>query len=166
MHWIPRDLGTWGFILGVLTLLFAYPVGLLVDITSPEIQNWWSTRSQASLKKRISLLEQELARLEAIQPLNHYENRLLRGVEELQLLVSGGTYMLLTATLLIFLMLVPRNDPRRLGFGLGFLIALQLTNVAVFAVMRARHGNYRHLRSPVRRVRLRKSIEKLTMKVS
>ncbi len=57
---MPRDLGTWGFILSVAALILMYPVGLLVNWSSPKIQDWWASWSQRRLQKKIQGLEREL----------------------------------------------------------------------------------------------------------
>ena len=68
---LPKDLGTWAFILSLLTLILMYPAGLLINLTTPLVANWLAKWSRSSLEKRISKLENKLAELEknpAIDP--------------------------------------------------------------------------------------------------
>ncbi len=58
---LPKDLGTWGVIIGIIALVLAYPLSLLANITSPRLQNWWAARSRRSLAARIKVLESQLA---------------------------------------------------------------------------------------------------------
>jgi hypothetical protein len=58
---MPKDLGTWGFILSVLALILMYPVGLLVNWTSPKFQDWLAAWSQRRLQKKIWGLEREVS---------------------------------------------------------------------------------------------------------
>ncbi len=55
--WPHRDLGWWGFVISIIALLGAYPLSLLVNLTSPALKNWWAERSIASIRKRIDKLE-------------------------------------------------------------------------------------------------------------
>ena len=52
MRW-PKDLGEWGFILSLLALLLMYPVGLIVNISSPKTSGLvrWVVKKTASLRE-------------------------------------------------------------------------------------------------------------------
>ena len=56
MRW-PKDLGEWGFILSLLALLLMYPVGLIVNISSPKLQDWFAGWSKDRLLARIDKLQ-------------------------------------------------------------------------------------------------------------
>lgn len=57
---MPKDLGTWGFILSVAALILMYPVGLLISFTAPKIETWFASWSRDRLVSRIDTLEERL----------------------------------------------------------------------------------------------------------
>jgi hypothetical protein len=57
---MPTDLGTWGFIISIICLVLMYPMGLLINLTSPKVQDWWAARSRRSLEKQIASLRYKL----------------------------------------------------------------------------------------------------------
>jgi hypothetical protein len=79
--WLHKDLGWWGFVLSIVALILLYPMGVLVNVTTPKLQNWWAARSQASLQKRIRTLQAELARIERLQRITLTEDLTLLGIE-------------------------------------------------------------------------------------
>jgi hypothetical protein len=89
MSWVPHDLGTWGFILSVLAILLMYPVGLLINLTSPVIQNWIATRSKKSLERRIEILENELASWENNPPTTEVEDQILWAIQNMKIIFYG-----------------------------------------------------------------------------
>jgi hypothetical protein len=91
---MPRDLGTWGFILSITALLLMYPVGVLINLTSPGIRNWWAARSRKSLTKRIDILQRQLQRAEALTALSEFENETLWRFEKLVAFVGGAFHLL------------------------------------------------------------------------
>ena len=54
------DLGRWGFILSVVALLLMYPVGLLVNMTSPLVVRGLFNMSEMKLRERIAYLDLRL----------------------------------------------------------------------------------------------------------
>lgn len=82
MHW-PRNLGEWGFWIGILAILLAYPLALLANVTSPRIENWWAARSAKALRERISHLERRLAFIKRQELLSEYEEIVLRSLARL-----------------------------------------------------------------------------------
>jgi hypothetical protein len=75
-HW-PHDLGTWGFILALITLVLMYPVGILINVTTPMIKNCYAAGSKASLEERIDKLEEELKDLESEPVIDDIQERIL-----------------------------------------------------------------------------------------
>jgi hypothetical protein len=59
MHF-PSDLGTWGFVLSILAIVLMYPMGILINFTSPKVSDWWAGRSMRRLEHRIALLEEKM----------------------------------------------------------------------------------------------------------
>jgi Na+-transporting methylmalonyl-CoA/oxaloacetate decarboxylase gamma subunit len=78
MHWIPKDLTTWAFIFSVLALVLMYPVGVLINITTPRLQNRWAARSRSALQARIARLEGELNRMPGLPEVSEVEDMILR----------------------------------------------------------------------------------------
>ncbi len=74
---MPTDLGTWGFILSLVALVLLYPAGVLVNLTTPKIKNWWASRSQATLKKRIHILQSRLSVMETVPVCTDFEDMVL-----------------------------------------------------------------------------------------
>jgi hypothetical protein len=56
----PKDVGTWGIVLGALALLLAVPLSIIGNILTPKFLNWWAERSIESLQKRIDKSEDRL----------------------------------------------------------------------------------------------------------
>jgi hypothetical protein len=50
---MPRDFGTWGFILSVLALFLMYPVGIFINLTSPAFQRLLARRSRSATITRL-----------------------------------------------------------------------------------------------------------------
>ncbi len=55
-----HDLGWWGFVLAIATLILAYPLDVLAHLTTPLLKNWWASRSRLTLEERIKSLKAEL----------------------------------------------------------------------------------------------------------
>jgi hypothetical protein len=75
MHW-PKDLGEWGFYLGVVALILALPLNILANFISPRLKDWWSTRSRHKLIQRISFLEARLLSGRAQPPMTPAEDEI------------------------------------------------------------------------------------------
>jgi hypothetical protein len=163
---MPKDLGTWGFILSLAALLLMYPVGLLINLTSPKIQNWWAARSQQSVVKRLNKLESELGELEEFRPLEEVENEILWGQEMLMTLVGGCTHLLLAAALVVCHYVIPSNESHKMQMARIFLFVIMLVNLGTLRAYRHKKSEYRYTRSPARRARLKASILKLRTDLS
>lgn len=94
MH-LPKDVGTWGFIVSLIALALMYPVGLLINLTTPAVRNWISKWSRNSLAKRITLLENELTQVEKIPPIDEVQDEMLWGIKRLRLEVMNSTNVIL-----------------------------------------------------------------------
>jgi hypothetical protein len=56
--WLPRDLGTWGFILSLAALLLTIPLGIVSTLLAPKVRLWWFLRNvKGTANKLISLTE-------------------------------------------------------------------------------------------------------------
>ena len=101
MKWFPHDLALWGFILAVAALVLAIPLGVASNLMAPRIQNWWAARSIASLKRRISNLEMELAACEANPAFSYFERVSLRAIDRLGWMVLLATQTIIGALVVI-----------------------------------------------------------------
>lgn len=82
--WLGHDLGWWGFVFGITALVLALPLGITGNLMTPMLKNWWATRSQSSLQKRIDKLQRELEGYEGrFELLSMSENLTLRGIESM-----------------------------------------------------------------------------------
>src|SRR5260221_254304 len=75
-----HDLGWWGFVLAIATLVLAYPIDVLAHLTSPIVKNWWAEGSISSLGRRIIALEKELEEIEKNPVISDGEERILRAM--------------------------------------------------------------------------------------
>jgi len=163
---MPRDLGTWGFILSITALLLMYPVGVLINLTSPGIRNWWAARSRKSLTKRIDILQRQLQRAEALTALSEFENETLWRFEKLVAFVGGAFHLLYGIVFFLLEKLVKPTATvekwRTILWGIFAVIAL---NFGVVWWLVKRFEAYRVPRSTRARARLRASIDKLKVRL-
>src|SRR5262245_35716989 len=80
----------WGILLALVGLALMYPVGVLINLTTPLIRNKISTWSQASLRKRIALLEKELAALDQNPAMDDVEHQILWEIKTVKMSVLNG----------------------------------------------------------------------------
>jgi hypothetical protein len=155
----PTDLGTWGFILAALSLVLMYPVGLLINLTTPAVQNWVASRSKTSLLKRITLLENELSELEKNAAISEAEDQILWEIQNTKSMViamaSGVTFVIYLGVAAI----ADRLNPSFRTFSEIVLVVVFL-NLPLQLMLRYKH-DFRHERSPRRREALRNSIQEL-----
>ncbi len=83
--WLHHDLGWWGFVLAVATLILAYPLDVLAHLSTPLVRNWIASRGKNSLVKRIALLEGELAELEKEPAISEAENQILWAIQSVKM---------------------------------------------------------------------------------
>ncbi len=62
--WLPTDLGTWGFILALATLLLAIPLGIAATLLAPKVKLWWFLRSVKGSASQLVSLAKYRERLE------------------------------------------------------------------------------------------------------
>src|ERR1051325_3797535 len=87
MSWPSYDRTTWGLIISVSALVFAFPLSLLANLATPAIRSWWATRSISSFKNQIEQLEKKLAEVEATPLYSHFEWCVMRGIARVGWLV-------------------------------------------------------------------------------
>ena len=161
--WPHKDLGWWGFVLSVVAILLLYPGGVLVNITTPMLLDWWATRSRASLQEQIGKLEADLSKLEQIAPLSEVNNQMLWGLEMLRLLLSVGIHMVLSA---LYLLTILVEGPKRLSLTVeGVFWCFLIVNALLGFLAYYRELTYRIARSPTRRTNIKKSIKSLKSKL-
>jgi hypothetical protein len=57
---MPKDLGTWAFILSLAAIVLMYPIGLLINFTAPKLETWFASWSRDRLASRIEVLQERL----------------------------------------------------------------------------------------------------------
>jgi len=138
MAWLPHDVGTWGLILGILTLLTAIPLGIASNLLAPKLQNWWASRSIASLQKRIEKLETRLAEVEATPLYSNFEWVAMRGIARIGWLLISAFELFLWTIIMILAVWV---DTSGVPFPKSVVIAL----MGFFMVWVAKHGQARQM---------------------
>jgi hypothetical protein len=121
---LPRDAGTWALIISIVGLFLIFPIGILVNMATPRLENWWSTRSVKTLKLRIEKLTRELARIESLPVLSEFEDRMLFDAilfkTFLKMICIAFLYTLLFLILILFFL--THSLPYKLPFpGIPFL---------------------------------------------
>jgi hypothetical protein len=87
----------WGFILSLLALLLMYPVGVLVNWTTPLIKDRWAKRSQAALKNRIFKLEAEIKAYSGTEVFSPFQNIVMTAFKTVFLLILTATHSIIWA---------------------------------------------------------------------
>jgi hypothetical protein len=159
MKWLPHDLGTWGFILGIATLILMYPVGVMINMTTPLLQNWLATRTRASLDKRIAKLEGQLANLEQIPEIDAVQNQILWEIKSVKLDAMGNLGVVLMMILLGVSVITRGEAPAFIGFS-RIVLVIVILNSILMLLKRYQH-DFRYLRSPDVRKSLRTAITEL-----
>lgn len=78
---LATNVGTWSLIIGIAALILSIPMAVFANMVSPAILNWFAQWSDASLRRRITKLETELAKRESECPIiSETDDHLLKGV--------------------------------------------------------------------------------------
>jgi len=158
MH-LPHNLGTWGFILSVLALILMYPIGLLINLSTPAVRNWISTWSKSSLEKRIAKLEVDLAEFEKYPPITEVEHQLLWGITSIRIAITSAVTGL---TIVLYSGVSVLANPGSAAFHEFTLFCLVVIVVNMVTMIIARYRrDFRSQRDPRRREPLRKAITDL-----
>lgn len=177
---LGHDLAWWGFALAVLGLVLMIPASMLANMLTPKLMNWWAQRSEASLRKRIKMLEDKLAEFEKHELISETDDFILRGI---QALAGLCRLLLFIVPMCAYEVTVSVED---MQFNIGFwsskeawahapragIAALLLIYASVWWIgysadkwlLRPMH-RYRQPRSAFSRKTLKKDIEKLTAKI-
>jgi hypothetical protein len=133
---LPTDLGTWGFILSVIALIAMYPVGILINVTSPKLQNSWATRSQQKITQRIVRLKAQLKKAEELPLLTSVEGELLLSFQRMNMQITLVVHLILGLVTFCFMFLVESqtiNPSSRLP-RIDTLLLIELFGVLVIGV--------------------------------
>lgn len=145
----PTDFGTWGFILAIIAILLMYPVGILINITTPVVANWIARRSKAALAKRINDLENQLLELDALPAISEVDDEILWDLKRTKMLIITGTWF-------IAVWIVSAVG----ALSSGVLAAVLITYSLSIFRMRGAH-DFRYKRSPRVRANIRANLEEL-----
>jgi hypothetical protein len=131
-----------------------YPVGILTNISTPKLQNWWAERSRTALIKRIDKLQGELRGRSVLLERSESEDEIIEGIYRLtKTVIVGFNYTFLT------LLLMANTVRPRVICSIGmiaFFVIFILVNQLSTSQKR---------RSPHRRMELERSIETLRSKL-
>lgn len=157
--WMGHELGWWGFWLAILGIILMYPIGVLINLTTPSIANVLASRTKKSLDNRIAKLERELAKLELNSPTDEVQDQILWELTNLKMRILGATNALLLLFYFSahFFMSVKSSEFR--GFTWMILLVVIADTIGMLA-LRYRKG-FRYSRSPKVRAGLKKAIEEL-----
>lgn len=97
---MPKDLGTWGFILSLVAIVLMYPVGVLINITSPKLYNWYAGRSTDKAAERVTALTEKLHHLKQIDAGHPAYVSILTACMVIGLQVGATAHLLLGALFL------------------------------------------------------------------
>ena len=157
---MPKDLGTWAFVLSIIAILLMYPVGVLINLTTPRIANSIAARGKSSLKKRISKLEEKLATLEKNPPIDEVQDEVLWGIKSVKMrIVRAETTIIMAIYVGVVVFVQPPNAAFFNELSYIFLLVLSLNMITILAIRY--HRDFRYLRSPKNRENLRRTIREL-----
>jgi len=157
---MPKDLGTWAFVLSIIAILLMYPVGVLINLTTPRIANSIAARGKSSLKKRISKLEEKLAALEKNPPIDEVQDEVLWGIKSVKMRIVGVENTIIVVVYVAVVVFVrPSNASSFKELSYLFLFMLALNMITILAMRY--HRDFRYLRSPKNRENLRRTIREL-----
>jgi hypothetical protein len=149
----------WGTILAIVAIALMYPVGVLINLTTPLVQNWIAARSKVSLIKRIALLESKLAKLEENPPITEVEDHLLWGIKNLKITVFGAANGI---TFVFYLGMRTVGDTSTTKFQTFSIFIMCVLTFNLVMQMGLRRGrDFRFERSPRTRKNLRTAIDDL-----
>lgn len=156
--WPQKDLGWWGFWIGLLALFLAVPLAVIGNILTPKILNWWAARSRAALEKRIAKLEAELADMDSKETITLIEGHTLSQIEMLRRSVIAATHYILGAIFASGLFVLKNAENRERYIFDGFMMFTLAVNVSKYFW---RDPSSIIFKSSFDEFVLRKSIEKL-----
>jgi hypothetical protein len=162
MHWPAYDRTTWGLIISICALVLAFPLSLLANLLTPKIKNWWAERSEASMRKRIIKLEEELAHREEYHPvLTLFETYALLGIELTLMLGAFALISFAASVAFLFvnkILVVPKiQEAYAVFITVGAIVISSGVNFGVVPKI----SNLRQRDSPRGRNRMKNSISEL-----
>lgn len=163
----PKDLGLVGLI---VALVFTYFLGVFTNLTTPlvgsligkgtrALADWFSTWSKASLERRIGKLESKLGELEKEPPIDPVQNETLWAIKSVKIHTNAvGTGVVLA--IYFGIMTVANTKTTLFGQFTGFVVFILVFSLVQSLTMRYER-DFRWLRAPSYREKLRKSIKEL-----
>ncbi len=160
-----HDLGWWGFVLAITTLVLAYPLDVLAHLTSPKVRDWWASRSQAALVRRITKLKDELSKIEKNALISRTEEELFRGIESTLSMAWSVGYFVLGGMAFVFWDLAPQNARGRWSLPVGLVLFVVFLTWA-YRRDKRKIRDYRSMRSTRYKCSVEKDITKLEVELS
>jgi hypothetical protein len=133
LQWIPRDSGSWGVILGVLALLLMFPMGVVINLVTPVIKDWWARRSHTSLVARMKKVSAELDAMQSRSLMTDNEDLLMATIHLGIFCVLGGVGMLTACANIAFIAFV-REKSNYVFLLSAFLIVSVAVNLFTFLI--------------------------------
>jgi hypothetical protein len=167
------DAGKWSLVLAIVALVLIYPVGVLATLTSPRINDWYSTRNRKKLRMRLAFLETRLQISEEECTYSAVEWKIYTAVHEADRRTFAAGHMLYTLVVVGFILgypnVVSTVHPRPAAKFLAWIIMLNalssgIMNFLTFKSNNKDWRNERELHTVPGREQLRERIEKLREK--
>jgi hypothetical protein len=160
--WLHHDLGWWGFVLAIVTLVLAYPLDVLAHLTTPMLRNWWAGRSVTALRERIAELEGQLAKMDRNRMMTDVEDEILSALPKLELFITMAVMLVIAAMGLLFTEQNPALAWRSILIMFGAIVVVMFSRTGLFS------GTYRFIRkrSPKWQRMLEYDVAKLKAKLA
>lgn len=151
-----------GFWLAIAALVLAIPFGIIGNLLTPILKNWWARRSVIALGERIAELEGSLKNMDGFAPITGVEDEILNTLMNLELFIG----MALTLVVAVVGLMVTEEIPERAlrsGFiTIGTVVAVMFMRTALFSET----YSFMRRRSPKARRALETGIAKLKFRLS
>jgi hypothetical protein len=157
---MPKDSATWSLYISIAAVILIVPLGILTNVITPKLQNWWAGRSRASLTRRVHKLRCELAMFQESVLLTEVEQHLFKAFESIMKFVWFVGYFVLSTLGILGLTLIPKQTTERLSWAIAILVFLGIFTF-IYGSMLSRLAQYRQKHSPGFEERTQVAIDKL-----
>jgi hypothetical protein len=127
--WLGHDIGWWGFVLAVVTLVLAYPLDMLAHLTSPIVKDWWAARSREALKRRIAKLREYQEDAQKVEEMTVGEDLIVTTLSMQMRYMALALQTVLTLASLILAVLWNGEQPWRLDVVMVLILAASWYNM-------------------------------------
>lgn len=169
---LGHDIGWWGFWVGIAAIVLTVPLSMIGNILTPKVQNWWATRSENAMKKRIHTLRSRLADYESRFPeMTEFEDvvsECLVSIVLMAMYISPGVFMILVFGSHVGMPVGTSGHMSLVQFRTIRISAIGSVVLCATAALLAltRIAYLRKTQSPHSRRWMRESIDKLTQRLA